>query len=216
MIFPPPSSECWVHSTDKPKARPGGYEGKKGERMKRGIEMSWACDHKDRPHLRIEKKRGKLTLEEIQDLLMYEESQRYCGHYAILLNCSESAVDGGSLYLEEEQKGDTVALYQIEEGEICPVCGGYTPPFVYCPNCGTAWKDMDKDVEKLIAAMRAEAERSIKSENPNQTRDGRLAWYWSYIGALDMAQQLGMVTDERRQELYEDAKRMKELAKEKR
>ena len=75
---------------------------------------------------------------------------------------------------------------------------------------------MDKDVEKLIAAMRAEAERSIKSENPNQTRDGRLAWYWSYIGALDMAQQLGMVTDERRQELYEDAKRMKELAKEKR
>ena len=31
MIFPPPSVECWAHSTDKPKARPGGYEGTKGE-----------------------------------------------------------------------------------------------------------------------------------------------------------------------------------------
>jgi hypothetical protein len=43
--------------------------------MKRGIEMSWAYDYKDRLVLRIEKKRGKLTLAEIQDLLMYEESQ---------------------------------------------------------------------------------------------------------------------------------------------
>ena len=37
--------------------------------MKRGIEMSWAYDYKGRLALRIEKKRGKLTLAEIQDLL---------------------------------------------------------------------------------------------------------------------------------------------------
>lgn len=183
--------------------------------MKRGIEMSWEYDYKGRLFLRIVKKRGKLTLDEIEDLLRYEESQRYCGHYIIILNCSEATVDGGGLYLEEEQKGDAVDLYQIEEGETCPVCGKYTPPFEYCPSCGTAWKDIDLNVEKLIAAMRAEAERAIRSKNENQTRDGKIAWYWSYIGALDMAQQLGMITDKRRQELYEEVKDLKELAQEK-
>ena len=71
---------------------------------------------------------------------------------------------------------------------------------------------MDQNVEKLIAAMRAEAERAIRSENDNQTRDGRLAWYWSYIGALDMAQQLGVITDKRRQELYKEVEDLKNLA----
>ena len=163
--------------------------------------------------LRIEKKRGKLTLAEIQDLLMYEESQRYCGHYTIILNCSEAAMGGDDLYLEDGQKGDTVALYQIEEGETCPVCAEKSPPFEYCPSCGAAWKDMDKNVEKLITAMREEAEREIRSESESKTRDGRLAWYWSYIGALDMAKQLGMITDKRRQELYKEVEDLKELAK---
>ena len=143
---------------------------------------------------------------------MYEESQRYCGHYAIILNCSEAAMGGDDLYLEEDQKGDTVALYQIEEGETCPVCAVKSRPVEYCPSCGAAWKDTDKDVEKLIAAMRAEAERTIQSENENQTRDGRLAWYWSYIGALDMAQQLGMITDKRRQKFYKEVENLKKLA----
>lgn len=183
--------------------------------MKRGIEMSWVYDYKDRLALQIEKKRGKLTLDEIEDLLRYEDSQKWCGHYAILLNCSEATVDGGGLYLEEGQKGDVVALYKIEDGETCPVCGKYTPPFEYCPNCGTAWKDMDQNVEKLIAAMRAEAERAIRYGNDNQKREGRLAWYWSYIGALDMAQQLGMITDKRRQELYKEVEDLKKLANEK-
>ena len=181
--------------------------------MKRGIEMSWVYDYMNRMGLEIKKKRSKLTLDEIEDLLRYEDGQRYCGHYAIILNCSEATVDGGGLYLEEGQKGDVAILYQIAEGETCPVCGKYTPPFEYCPSCGAAWKDMDKDVEKLIAAMRAEAERAIRSENENQTQDGRLAWYWSYIGALDMAQQLGMITDKRRQELYKEVEDLKELAK---
>ena len=133
-------------------------------------------------------------------------------HYAILLNCSEATVDGGGLYLEKGQKGGVVPLYQIEDGETCPVCGKYTPPFEYCPSCGAGWKDMDQNVEKLIAARRAEAERTIQSENENQTRDGRLEWYWSYIGALDMAQQLGMITDKRRQKFYKEVENLKKLA----
>ncbi len=39
--------------------------------------------------------------------------------------------------------------------------------------------------------------------------DGRVTWYWSFIGSLDMARQLGLITEERRQELYEKAKEMK-------
>ena len=39
------------------------------------VAVSWAYDYKGRLALRIEKKRGKLTLAEIQDLIMYEERQ---------------------------------------------------------------------------------------------------------------------------------------------
>ena len=175
--------------------------------MKRGIEMSWAYDYKGRLALRIEKKRGKLTLAEIQDLLMYEESQRYCGHYAILLNCSEAAADGGSLYLEEDQKGDAVDLHQIQEGEFCPICGEYTPPFLYCPTCGTLWEDMEMNVEKLIASMKEETARMVKEAG---RKESRFAWYWSYIGALDMARQLGVITELRRQKLHHEALEIKE------
>ena len=175
--------------------------------MKRGIELSWRYNHKDQLVLRIEKKRGKLTVAEIQDLLMYEESQRYCGHYAILLNCSEAAADGGSLYLEEDQKGDAVTLYKIEDGETCPVCSEYTPPFLYCPACGTLWEDMEMNVEKLIASMKEETARMVKEA---ERKESRFAWYWSYIGALDMARQLGVITELRRQKLHHEALEIKE------
>ena len=33
--------------------------------------------------------------------------------------------------------------------------------------------------------------------------------YWSYIGALDMAQQLGLIDDPRRQALYHEAEKFK-------
>ena len=179
--------------------------------MKRGIEMRWEYDYNDLMVLRIEKKRGKLTLDEIEELLRYEDEQRYCGHYAILLNCSEATVDGGGLYLEEGQKGDVVPLYQSRMGKPAR-CAASTRRCEYCPSCGTAWKGMDQNVEKLIAAMGAEAERAIQSKNENQTQDGRLARYWSYIGTLDMAQQLGMITDKRRQEFYKEAEDLKKLA----
>lgn len=68
---------------------------------------------------------------------------------------------------------------------------------------------MNQNIEELIALLRAEMERAIRSENENLTRDGRLAWYWSYIGALDMAHQLGLITDERLQELYEEVEPLK-------
>lgn len=186
--------------------RPGGNEGKKGESMKQGIEISWSNDFRGKSILKITKRRGKLTLEEIGDLLRYENGQRLCGHYAIILNCSEDTMGGNGLYFEEDQKGDAVALYPIEEVEDCPVCGAMLPPFNYCQNCGTAWKDTNLNIETLIASMRDETERMIQEA---ARHDGKTAWYWSYIGALDMARQLGLITDERRQELYKDVEELK-------
>lgn len=179
--------------------------------MKRGITMDWCYDNQDRMLLQIVKKRGKLTLEEIQDLLRYEDGQRYCGHYAIILNCSEETLGGNGLFLEEP-KGDAVDLYQIEHEGSCPICGKYIPPFEYCPNCGVNWKDNDKDIEKILYNTRREAENTIKSINPNATRDCRVAWYWTYIGEIDMAVHLGLITDKRREELYAEAEELKKLA----
>lgn len=179
--------------------------------MKRGITMTWRYDNQNRMLLQIVKKRGKLTLEEIQDLLRYEDGQRYCGHYAIFLNCSEETLGGNGLF-EAEQNGDAVDLYEIEHEGSCPICGKYIPPFEYCPSCGVNWRDTDKDIEKILYNTRREAENTIKSINPNATRDCRVAWYWTYIGEIDMAVHLGLITNERRKELYAEAEELKKLA----
>ena len=65
----------------------------------------------------------------------------------------------------------------------------------------------EHDVEEAITAMRAETFREI--QNDREFPAGQLAWYWSYIGSLDMAQQLGLITDARRQALYHEAERFK-------
>lgn len=179
--------------------------------MKRGTKIEWGYDRYDQPVLQIVKKRGKLTLAEIEDILRYENGQQWCGYYAIILNCSEATVDGGSLFLMPDDPGDAVDLYKLEEGEPCPVCEKAIPPFEYCPSCGTAWKDMNLNVETRIASMREETVRMI---NEAKRPEGRTAWYWTYIGALDMARQLGFITDKRRQELYKEVEHLKPQAAE--
>lgn len=175
--------------------------------MKRGIKIEHAYDRHDTIMVRVSKARGLLTLGEVEEALRYADGQRWCNHYAILLNCSESTVGGNGLYdLDEPPAGDTVDLYPIEDGELCPVCGTFTPPFTYCPTCGASWKDMDLDVEKRLASMKEEAVREIgRAKSP----EAKLAWYWSHIGALDLARQLDFITEARRQELYEEFKRYK-------
>ena len=177
--------------------------------MKRGIKVECAYDSHDRPMVRIIKNRGKLTLSEIEDTLRYGDSNNLFGHYIILLNCSEATLGGAGYFDEDEPAGDTVDLYRIEDGEFCPVCGNFTPPFTYCPTCGTSWKDMDLDVEKRLASMKEEAVREI---NRTKSLDAKLAWYWSHIGALDLARQLDHITEDRRLELYHEFEQYKPKA----
>lgn len=162
--------------------------------MKQGISIERTYDLHDRPVVRILKRRGRLTLEEVSDLLRLEGGGEWSGWYAVLLNCTE------------DPKGDAVDLYEINEGDDCLICGKFIPPFQYCPSCGAKWSDADQNVETLLASMMEETRRMIAASSKE---DGRVAWYWSFIGSLDMARQLGLITEERRQELYEKAKEMK-------
>lgn len=67
--------------------------------------------------------------------------------------------------------------------------------------------DQMPNVEQVIAGMRDETIREIGKDTISAA--AQLAWYWSYIGALDMAQQLGLIDDPRRQALYHEAEKFK-------
>lgn len=65
----------------------------------------------------------------------------------------------------------------------------------------------EHNAEEAITAMRAETFRGIQDDR--EFPEGQLAWYWSYLGALDMAQKLGLISDDRHQALYHEAERFK-------
>ena len=168
--------------------------------MKRGISVTRDYDYHNTPCVVITKKRGKLTIPEITDILHYEDQQRWSGRYALLLDCTEVTMGGnGCLDMMDERPGDAVVLYELEEGEPCPVCNASLPPFQYCPTCGSAWAENGTNIETHLADMQQEASRSIK--NPDASEASRLAWYWSHIGSIDLARQLGLISEKRRQEL---------------
>lgn len=64
-----------------------------------------------------------------------------------------------------------------------------------------------RDVEQVIAGLKSETIREITKENARP--ETQLAWYWTYIGSLDMAQQLGLINDARRQALYREVEQFK-------
>lgn len=107
----------------------------------------------------------------------------------------------------DERPGDAVVLYELEEGASCPVCNASLPLFQYCPTCGSAWAENGTNIETHLADMQQEASRSIK--NPDASEASRLAWYWSHIGSIDLARQLDLISEKRRQELYEEMRPLK-------
>lgn len=138
--------------------------------MKQGISIERTYDLHDRPVVRILKRRGRLTLEEVSDLLRLEGGGEWSGWYAVLLNCTEGTIGGNGLYDSEDPKGDAVDLYEINEGDDCPICGKFIPPFQYCPSCGAKWSDADQNVETLLASMMEETRRMIAASSKE---DGR-------------------------------------------
>ena|GEM_PF-357303 len=82
--------------------------------MKQGITITREYDHHDRSVVRITKRRGKLTLEEVSDLLRTEGWGEWNGYYAIVLNCSEGTLGGNGLYGYEEPKGDALEALRLD------------------------------------------------------------------------------------------------------
>lgn len=102
--------------------------------MKKGISLSGGYDDTGTYTVTIKKRRGKLTLDEIEDAIR-DAGIDYYGYYALLLNLNEGALEG-PCYWYGDPPGDSVVLYRIEDGENCPVCQKVTPLLTYCPHCG--------------------------------------------------------------------------------
>lgn len=171
--------------------------------MKRGITVRGDYDFHDRYVVVVEKARGKLTLDEIEDALRTNDRGAFCGNYVIMLRCGESTIGGSGWDIYEDLKGDTVQVYPVDGEDTCPVCAKLTPPYPYCPECGSSWDDEGEEatrratVENLLDAMREEAE--------HRTRGGDLAAYWQYTGAVSMARQVCFIDAEKAAELIEKA-----------
>ena len=64
-----------------------------------------------------------------------------------------------------------------------------------------------RDVEQVIEGMKKETIYMITQKGASLK--SQLAWYWTYIGSLDMAFMLGLIDDKRRQALYGEVKKYK-------
>lgn len=175
------------------------------------IEAMWDMDGRDHPVLVVEKKRGKINLAEVEDLLRYSKSGAFQGNYVLIIRAGEATCGGSGWMDEEEPKGDQWELYQVEAEEPCPVCGQLAPPFEWCPMCGESLTGKELNAEQamgnaefILESMKREAIRMIESTDLQETRK---AWYHSHLGSLDFARQMGLITEERRQQLYKKFQR---------
>lgn len=160
--------------------------------------------------LTLTKKRGKLNLEEIGDFLRYSTYGMYQGDWVIVIRAGEQTCGGSGWDLDmKKDPGDEVDLYKLEQQEACPVCRKELPPFQYCPECGAdlmypknqSRQQAIENVELTLGKMKAEAVRMIKDAG---CEEAKKAWYHSHLGSIDLARQMGLITEERRQQLYKE------------
>lgn len=83
------------------------------------LTSEWSNDIYGNEILKVEKKRGKITLDELEDYL--RSNMRYLSNWAVILRCTESTMGGSGWNDDNENIGDTVLLYEI--ADKCPICG---------------------------------------------------------------------------------------------
>lgn len=91
------------------------------------LRAHWETDAYGNYVLLIEKKRGKLNLDEIGDFLRYSPSGIYQGNYVAIIRATEATCGVPGWMDDEVPYGDQVELYQVEPGESCPVCRNTAP-----------------------------------------------------------------------------------------
>lgn len=105
--------------------------------MAKGITIEKSRDFSGNEIFLVRKSRGKLTVAEVTEVL---QQNRECeGHFAIVLNISDSAMGGTGWGDDEPQKGDVVELYEVASDDYCPLCSKLIPPD-YCEECGASFK----------------------------------------------------------------------------
>lgn len=65
-------------------------------------------------------------------------------------------------------------------------------------------KKFSKKAEEHLEAMKAESLRMIQATKDPSVKK---AWYNSHLGSLDFAKEMGLISEERRQELYREFSR---------
>ena len=179
---------------------------------KSNITIGREYDRMDKVCVAVEKKRGKLTLCEIEDTIRNADYGQYRGNYVILVLCGEATLEGDGYY-DEEPTGDTVILYPAGEGDGCPVCSNMIPPYEYCPECGTAWSDEGKEaarratVENWLRAIREEAEHRVSTGGLSAVSWHAL--YWQYVGAVKMARELNLIDNDTLSKLLAEGEKIK-------
>ena len=100
------------------------------------ITLEWGEGFRGNSVLLAKKKRGKISVAELQEAMNY--NYNYSGAWAIVFRAFE---DGGYAGWGDNQypKGDVLELYQIGDGENCPVCAAILV-VEYCPHCGESLK----------------------------------------------------------------------------
>lgn len=58
--------------------------------------------------------------------------------------------------------------------------------------------------EEILKSTRLEASQVV--DNPEASRDARMAWYFTHMGEMEMAMFLGLIDEDRREELAEEWK----------
>lgn len=172
------------------------------------IKAAWDYDVHGNSVLLLSRKRGKLGMEEVEDFLRYSPYGAYQGNWVILLRAGEETCGDPGWLAGENQKGDLWELYQVETGEKCPVCRRELPNFQWCPVCGEPLSGEGptkqqalENVEKVLGAMKKEALHMMKASEKETVKK---AWYYSHLGSIDLARQTGLITEERRQQLYRE------------
>lgn len=101
--------------------------------MARKSKIRFEWDFKREGLLYAIRDRGTITMSELLDALREEG---YAGYmFTIVFNVHEDAgyVGWGDY---DEPEGDTWKLWQVVDGDPCPICQQISPP-QYCPQCGT-------------------------------------------------------------------------------
>ena len=81
---------------------------------------------------------GKITLDELKEAINADSEMYLEGHVFALgfyVSCEYYGKMGWMDGIDNDRDGDVWELWDVQDGEPCPICRQLVPP-QYCPECG--------------------------------------------------------------------------------